>query len=128
MPTLDRVRALALRLVGWLGAACLIGLLLAWIPASLAMPLGRDQGIFAWVGTVILGGGLPYADAWEHKGPGAHLLYALALALFGHHEWAIRLFDAMVLAAGAAAYISLGRRSSASVTQGLISTALALFA
>lgn len=111
-----------------MGAACLIGLLVAWIPASLAMPLGRDQGIFAWVGTVILAGGLPYADAWEQKGPGAHALYALALLLFGHHEWAIRLFDTAMLAAGAAAFITLGRRAGAGVTAGLVATALALFA
>ena len=43
-----------------------------WAPGSLFLPLGRDQGIFAWVGGVILSGGLPYADAWEVKGPLSH--------------------------------------------------------
>ncbi len=38
---------LGLRVVAGLGAASLIALLVVWIPASLAMPLGRDQGIFA---------------------------------------------------------------------------------
>src|SRR5262245_21558461 len=57
------------RTVLWGLAALLVLLPLAWVPLSLQLPLGRDQGIFAWVAEVVLGGGLPYADAWEIKGP-----------------------------------------------------------
>ena len=83
---------------------------LAWLPANLAMPLGRDQGIFAWVGQVLLAGGIPYVDAWEVKGPVAHYLYALAMALLGESPLGIRLFDNLLLAATTVALVLFGRR------------------
>jgi hypothetical protein len=67
---------------------------------SLSWPLGRDQGIFAWVGEVILGGGLPYRDAWDIKGPLSYYCYALGLAAFGHNDIAIRILDLTIMAAG----------------------------
>lgn len=68
-----------------------------WMPTSIAMPLMRDQGIFAWAGQTILAGGVPYADAWDVKGPTVHLLYALAFVLFGQNEGAIRVFHLLQL-------------------------------
>ena len=44
-------------------------LLAAWAVTSLFWPFGRDQRIFAWVGDVILAGGMPYRDAWEGQDP-----------------------------------------------------------
>jgi hypothetical protein len=66
---------------------------------SLTWPLGRDQGIFAWVGEVILRGGLPYRDAWDIKGPLSYYYYALGLAAFGHSALAIRILDLVSVAA-----------------------------
>jgi hypothetical protein len=60
---------------------------------SLTWPLGRDQGMFAWVGEVILRGGLPYRDAWEMKGPLCYYVYAFVIALFGSNDVGIRIFD-----------------------------------
>ena len=71
------------------GLACL---------TSLLWPFGRDQGIFAWVGDVILRGGTPLVDAWEQKGPAAHYAYALIQLVFGHNMWGVRLFDAVAIA------------------------------
>lgn len=82
----------------------------AWLPANLAMPLGRDQGIFAWVGQVLLAGGIPYVDAWEVKGPVAHYLYALAMAVLGDTPLGVRLFDNLLLAATTLALVVFGRR------------------
>ena len=60
---------------------------------SLAWPQGTDEAVFAWVGGVLLDGGVPYRDAWDVKGPLTHYLYAVALALFGRNEISVRLFD-----------------------------------
>jgi len=85
-----------LLLAGFLALAAL------YLPVSLLWPMGRDQGIFAWAGDVICRGGVPYRDAWEQKGPAAHYTYAAAQRLFGHHQWAVRVFDYVFVAAGAA--------------------------
>jgi len=84
---------------------------LAWLPANLAMPLARDQGIFAFVGQAILDGGLPYIDAWEHKGPATHALYAIGMGLFGSTALGIRLFDVALTIAMATGTWALGRAS-----------------
>jgi hypothetical protein len=76
-----------------------LALLAATAVSSLWWGFGRDQAIFAWVGDVILRGGVPYRDAWELKGPGTPLFFALAEALFGRHLWAIRVLDLSLLAA-----------------------------
>jgi len=91
------------RIIVWL-------LIIAWAISSLWWPMGRDQGIFAWVGDTILHGGVPYRDAWEQKGPLTHYPYALAQALFGRTMWGIRLLDFIPVAAAAAALFALGRR------------------
>ena len=61
--------------------------------ASLTWPFGWDQGIFASVGGVIAGGGVPYRDAWDIKGPLTHFVYAFAHGLFGPVSWGIRIVD-----------------------------------
>jgi len=71
----------------------------AWMVAivtaisSLWWPMMRDQGVFAWVGDVILRGGLPYLDAFDVKGPLTHYMYALSQAFFGRTQWGIRALD-----------------------------------
>lgn len=75
----------------------------AWAATYLTWPFSNDQGNLAWVGHVLRSGGMPYRDAWDVKGPAAHLLFALEQALFGRNEWGLRLFDLMTLAACAMA-------------------------
>lgn len=62
--------------------------------------MARDQGVFAWVGDVILHGGLPYADAWDVKGPTPYLQSAATQALLGRNMWGVRLVTLVILAAG----------------------------
>lgn len=81
-------------------------LLVLWLPVHLSLPLGRDQAIIARVTDVMLGGGWPYVDAWDHKGPAAFLLYAPALVL-GQAESALYLADVLLLAALFFAYRAL---------------------
>jgi hypothetical protein len=51
--------------------------------------LEADSGVYAYVGSAILDGQLPYRDVWEHKPPVGFYLNALALLVFGHTPWAI---------------------------------------
>lgn len=63
--------------------------ILAWVAIILAyvairanivgIPLNRDEGVFGYIGQVILHHGLPYKDAIDSKPPGVFYLYSLAL-------------------------------------------------
>lgn len=67
---------------------------------SLAFPEGPDQAIFAWIGSVILDGGVPYRDGEDIKAPLTYYVYTLAQALFGRNELSIRVLDLAVTAGG----------------------------
>lgn len=60
---------------------------------SLLYPFGRDQGVFAYVGRVILEGGWPYRDVWELKPPGIYYTYAAMLSLTGSSMLGVRALD-----------------------------------
>jgi hypothetical protein len=95
-----------------------------WLPMSLTYPFGWDQGLFAWVGGVIVDGGMPYADAWDFKGPLVYYAYALAETIFGARLWSIRMLDAALLIAAVFAV----RRSAAELTDAAMARwAAALF-
>lgn len=84
----------------------LLGLLLVLcLPALLSAPFGRDQGIYAWMGEGLLHGQRLYLEVWDHKGPLAPLLYALAFSLFGINEIAVRVFDIGLLLAALTALV-----------------------
>jgi hypothetical protein len=64
---------------------------------SLLWPLGRDQGIFAWAGDVLVGGGAPFADAWDVKGVATYYTFSVSQLLFGRTMWGIRALDLAAL-------------------------------
>src|SRR5262249_1246001 len=65
-------------------AIVLLGLLAAGLLLpSLFYPFARDQGVFAYAGSVILKGGWPYRDVWDVKTPGIYYTYAAMLACTG---------------------------------------------
>jgi len=57
-------------------------------------PFERDEGVYAYLGQVILEGGIPYRDLLEIKPLGIYYIYAIGIALFGATTEAIRLFTA----------------------------------
>ncbi len=63
------------------------GLQLAWTPR--VSRTTADSGLFAYIGQQILGGRLPYRDAWDHKPPGVFYVDALAMRLLGQNPWAL---------------------------------------
>ena len=46
-------------------------------------PTGTDSVVFLYIGRIILNGGIPYRDAFDHKGPLVYLLDAAGLAAGG---------------------------------------------
>ena len=71
--------------------------------------MGWDHGVFAWVGSTIAAGGMPFRDAWDVKGPASYLPFALVSASVGPQPWAYRLVDLLALAGGALALRSVVR-------------------
>lgn len=56
-------------------------------------PVGTDSAVFLYIGRLILGGGVPYRDAFDHKGPLVYLLDALGIAIHGvFGVWLLELF------------------------------------
>ncbi|MCX6546184.1 MAG: glycosyltransferase family 39 protein [Acidobacteria bacterium] len=49
----------------------------------LAVPFERDEGEYAYMGNLILHGGLPYRDAYNMKLPGTYGMYSAIMAVFG---------------------------------------------
>ena len=57
----------------------------------LNLPLERDEGEYAYIAQLLLKGIAPYAQAYTMKLPGAPLMYALIMAVFGQTAWGIHL-------------------------------------
>jgi hypothetical protein len=90
-----------------------IGLLALIILVALPIltyPMGRDQGMYANIGRVILAGGTPYVDMWDIKPPPIYYLYALSIGLFGLTTQAIRALDLMLVPLGLLGLYLLGTR------------------
>lgn len=77
--------------------ALLATLATAFGAVSLWYPLGRDQGLFYYAAREwLLRGQLLYRDVWDHKPPVIYFVHMLALAVFGEHQWAIRVVELFV--------------------------------
>jgi 4-amino-4-deoxy-L-arabinose transferase-like glycosyltransferase len=72
----------------------------AFSAVSVALPFGRDQGLYYFVGREWLRHGeMPYRDAFEQKTPAIFLLHAIAITLFGEHMWSVRVLELGCVAA-----------------------------
>jgi hypothetical protein len=91
----------------------LLGLLaIAFGVFSLGFPLGRDQGLYYYVGREwALHGSIPYRDVLDHKTPGIYVVHALAIHLFGDRMWGYRVFELALVAGLGLIAASLTRRS-----------------
>ncbi len=86
---------------------------------------GRDQGIYATVGSGILSGKVPYRDLWDFKTPGIFFVFATAEALFGHTMAAPRILEALGLLGMALAMVQLSERWYGSSIPGWLGAAIA---
>lgn len=57
----------------------------------------RDSGVFMYMGNLILDGGIPYRDAWDHKGPVIFYINALAFLLKRNSFWGIWIIEIISL-------------------------------
>lgn len=107
---------------GWYA---LFALLIALRLPSLAQPAGADQGLYAYVGTRILQGELPYRDAWDQKPPAIHFTYALLYAVWPSDP-VIAAADLAAALAIAAMLVPLGRTLTGAAWAGYVAAALFL--
>ena len=94
-------RQAALAVVERLAWPGLLVLISCWAVGYLMWPFSTDQGILSWVGGVMAGGGAPYRDAWEIRGPAPFFIYAAIARVFGTAQWPLRVVDLAFVVAGA---------------------------
>lgn len=79
--SLDPTAGARLHRSRWWEWAAIIVLYTALRAPLVPVPLERDEGAFAAVGSAILAGEIPYRDVFDHKPPGTYYAYALGLAV-----------------------------------------------
>ncbi|MBI1374395.1 MAG: hypothetical protein GC159_16885 [Phycisphaera sp.] len=92
---------------------------LAWIPLTMLAYVTRSPAFvtapdingatFLLMGQSLLDGGVPYRDAWDHKGPLLYLLDAIGLALGG--RWGVWAIDGLLLGCAVGLLFDAARRS-----------------
>lgn len=96
----------------WIGFA--LAVVVTLLLPSLLYPFGRDQAVFAYVGSVMARGGLPYRDAWDLKPPGIYLAYGLLASLSPNHGAGLmhllRVVDLVVVGGVGVLVAALARR------------------
>lgn len=102
------------------------GLALFALLQLLQYKYGRDQGIYAMVADQVVHGGMPYRDSWDFKPPGIFYVYALARALFGSGQIAIRLLEALGFAALVPVFMTLSKRLFGTRLAGFIGAVVAI--
>ena len=98
--------------------ALLWALVLPFACATLPLPFGRDQGIYAYTADRFLQGDALYRDIYVFKPPLTVFVHALAIALFGRSMTSIRELDVLWTLATATAiyaFVKLAWRDSRSV-------------
>lgn len=85
---------------GFLPILILIGFSYFVSIQSISHPLSQnylysDSSIYQYIGKIMLGGGMPYRDAFDHKGPLLYVINALAYAI--NSNWGIWLVDFLCL-------------------------------
>jgi hypothetical protein len=96
---------------------------------SLSLSLGRDQGIFQYIGWALLRGDVPYRDIRDVNGPIIHWIHAAFLLLGGRDEARFHLLDravSLVVFALVGALLVGGTRRRHGVEQRIASGLLAL--
>ncbi|HEY3876570.1 MAG TPA: glycosyltransferase family 39 protein [Candidatus Kapabacteria bacterium] len=81
---------------------------------SIAYPFGYDQAVYAVGGELVRAGKIPYRDFLDTKQPLIFYLFALAQAIFGSHEWSVRILDVLYQSTTAYYFYRILRRELSS--------------
>ena len=105
-----------------------LGLLLCIRLSYCHIPFERDEGEYAYAGSLLLHGHLPYQDAYNMKFPGTYAMYALLMKIRGESIEAVRIGVFLLVAItlfgiGRIAYL-LTRDLNAALLAAVVFTAL----
>ena len=117
--------AIARGIEPWIIALLFAALLM--LVATIFYPFGYDQAVFSTAGDMILHGAMPYRDFLDTKPPVIYYIYALALWIFGHHEFSAHAFDIFWQIFAALYFFRILRRYLAT-DQSLVAVSLMLVA
>jgi hypothetical protein len=105
----DAPRARRADLAAWAGLTLVLLVTVAIRLRLAPMPLERDEGEYAYIGSLLLKGVPPFDGAYTMKLPGTAAAYALALALFGHTPTGVHIGLLIANAASIVLVFLLGR-------------------
>ncbi len=88
--------------------------------------IGRDSGVFLYSGQTISRGGVPYVDAWDHKGPLLYLFNAAGAHLTGGDILGVSLLEAGLLVIGIAVFTVVWARAGGALAAVLAGVAVGL--
>jgi 4-amino-4-deoxy-L-arabinose transferase-like glycosyltransferase len=88
--------------------------------SSIALPWGRDQGIYGQAAGRMLDGFVPYSETFVFKPPGTLVVHALSILAFGRGMVAIRLLDVGWTLATALLIAAIARRATGDRTAGVV--------
>jgi 4-amino-4-deoxy-L-arabinose transferase-like glycosyltransferase len=95
---------------------------------TLAYPrMGSDTSTFTYVAQTIVGGGMPYRDAWDLKAPAIFYVYAIPIALFGKSHVGVQAADVLWQLATALVLFAIAVRIYGRREIGLLAGVLYLF-
>jgi len=94
---------------------------------SLTYPFGRDQGIYAYAGKLLLEGKIQYRYVFDLKPPGVHYTFALAEMIFGDSMFSVRIFDIFWQSLTALVIFLITFHFSKSKSAGIFSSFLYIF-
>lgn len=106
-------------------AVVLSGLLLGSV--SIIYPFGRDQGIYAYIGKLILNGKIDYKYSYNLRPPGIHYVFALSQFMMGESMLNMRVFDMCWQILTACVIFLLAFRTTKSRTASIFAAVLYLF-
>jgi hypothetical protein len=93
---------------------------------AFSLPLETDECNYAYIGGRLLEGDRLYVDVWDHQPPGAFVLFAGVIALFGQSDIAFRLLAAAFSAASLLLCYDIARRQGGVVAGCLAAAAFAI--
>lgn len=97
--------------IGRVASLLAVLVLVAWIAWSLGWPASADGQVFLWLADLAAGRGVPYADAFETKGPASWAPLVPLVRAFGRADpMVLRIADAVFCVVGALACRAIAAR------------------